>query len=168
MTKDPKLILVGVISSAHGIKGNIIVKSYTDPIDNILKLKLLDDKNVNFPIKKIRTTPKGSIICKHDNCLDRNQAESLIGTKLYCMRNDLPRTDIDEFYFEDLKNLQVMNLSGKKIGIILEIFNFGAGDLVEIKFSNGSGTEFYPFTKEFFPEITKDYVVLAKPNLFIK
>ena len=51
MTKDPKLILVGVISSAHGIKGNIIVKSYTDPIDNILKLKLLDDKNVNFPIK---------------------------------------------------------------------------------------------------------------------
>lgn len=168
MAKDPKLILVGVISSAHGIKGNIIVKSYTDPIDNITNLKLFDDKNVNFPIKKIRITPKGSIICRHSNCQNRNQAEALIGTKLYCMRDDLPKTGKEEFYFEDLKNLQVLNPSRKKIGIISEIFNFGAGDLIEVKFSNGSGTEIYPFTKEFFPEVTKDYVVLAKSNLFIK
>ena len=168
MTKDHKLILVGVISSAHVIKGDIIVKSYTDPIDNIANLKLFDDKNVIFPIKKIRATAKGSIICKHSNCHDRNQAEALIGTKLYCIREDLPKTDEEEFYFEDLKSLQVLNLKGKKVGIISEIFNFGAGDLVEIKFSNGSGTEIYPFTKEFFPEVTKDHVVLAKPNLFIK
>lgn len=168
MTKDPKLILVGVISSAHGIKGDIIVRSYTNPIDNITNLKLFDDKNVNFTFKKIRVTSKGSIICRHINCHDRNQAEALIGTKLYCMREDLPDTDKEEFYFEDLRNLQVLNQSGKKVGIISEIFNFGAGDLIEIKFSNGSGTEIYPFTKEFFPEVTKNHVVLAKSNLFIK
>ena len=109
MTKDHKLILVGVISSAHGIKGDIIVESYTDPIDNIANLKLFDDKNVIFPIKKIRATPKGSIICRHSNCHDRNQAEALIGTKLYCTRESLPKTDKEEFYFEDLKNLQVLN-----------------------------------------------------------
>ena len=168
MTKDHELILLGVISSAYGIKGDIIVKSYTDPVDNIANLKLFDNKNIIFPIKKIRVTPKGSIICRHSNCHNRNQAESIIGVKLYCMREDLPKTDKEEFYFEDLKNLQVLNLKRKKVGIISGIFNFGAGDLIEIKFSNESVTEIYPFTKEFFLEVTKDYVVLAKSNLFIK
>jgi len=167
MLKDTKLILVGVISAAHGIKGDIIVKSYTTPIENILDLKLFNDKNVNVLIKKIRIMARG-IICKYDNCHDRNQAEALIGTKLYCLRNELPKTDEEEFYFEDLKNLLVLDPNGKEIGIISGIFNFGAGDLIEVKFSNGSGTEIYPFTKEFFPEITKNHVVLAKSNLVIK
>lgn len=167
MTKDPKLILVGVISSAHGIKGDLIVKSYTAPIENIFELQLFDDKNINFPLKKIRITSKG-MICRHNNCKDRNQAEALIGTKLYCTRDELPETNEEEFYFEDLKHLSVLNSTGKKIGIISEIFNFGAGDLIEVEFSNGSGAEIYPFTKEFFPEVTKNHVVLAKSNLFIK
>ena len=78
------------------------------------------------------------------------------------------QVDEEEFYFEDLKSLKVRNLKGKEVGTILEIHNFGANDLIEVSFSNGSGSEIYPFTKEFFPEITKDYVVLAKTNLFIK
>lgn len=167
MIKDSKLILVGVISSAHGIKGDLIIKSYTEPVENIFDLKLFDDKNVNFPIKKIRITSKG-IICRHNKCQDRNQAETLTGTKLYCPREELPQTSEEEFYFEDLKSLSVLAPSGKKIGIISELFNFGAGDLIEVEFSNGSGTEIYPFTKEFFPEVTKNHVVLAKSNLFIK
>lgn len=167
MTKDSKLILVGVISSAHGIKGNIIIKSYTDPVENILDLKLFNDKNVNFPIKKIRSTPKG-IICRYTQCQDRNQAETLIGTKLYCLRDDLPKTNEEEFYFEDLKNLLVLAPSGKKIGVISEVFNFGAGDLIEVEFSNGSGTEIYPFTKEFFPEITKEHIILDNTKFQLK
>lgn len=167
MTKDLKLILVGVISSAHGIKGDIIVKSYTNPIENILDLKLFDDKNVNLPIKKVRITPKG-LICRYNHCQDRNQAETLIGTKLYCLRDDLPKTSEEEFYFEDLKNLSVLTPSGKKIGAISEVFNFGAGDLIEVEFSNGSGAEIYPFTKEFFPEVTKNHVVLANTKLQLK
>ena len=72
MTKDPKLILVGVISSAHGIKGDIMIRSYTDPVENITKLNLLDDKNNEFTFKQIRTNPKGTLICRHNNCTDRN------------------------------------------------------------------------------------------------
>jgi len=168
MTKDTKLILVGVISSAHGIKGDIMIRSYTDPVENITKLNLLDDQNNEFKFKRIRTNPKGTLICRYNNCTDRNQAEALVGTELYCHRDEFLQTDEEEFYFEDLKDLKVRNLKGKEVGIILEIHNFGANDLVEVSFSNGSGSELYPFTKEFFPEITKDYVVLAKTNLFIK
>jgi 16S rRNA processing protein RimM len=168
MTTDPKLIIVGVISSAHGIKGDIIIRSYTDPVENLASLKLFDDKNAEFNIKYLRTNSKGSIICRHASSTDRNQAEALVGTELYCTREEFPETDAEEFYFEDLKNRKVRNLKGKDIGIILEILNFGAGDIIEVEFSNGSGTELYPFTKEFFPEITPDYIVSAKSNLFIK
>jgi 16S rRNA processing protein RimM len=168
MKTDPKLILVGVISSAHGIKGDIIIRSYTEPVENLANLKLFDDKNAEFNLKYLRTTPKGSLICRHDTCKDRNQAEALVGTELYCDRKAFPKTDIEEFYFEDLKNRTVRNLKGKDIGVILEILNFGAGDIIEVEFTNGSGTELYPFTKEFFPEITEDYVVLANSNFLIK
>jgi 16S rRNA processing protein RimM len=168
MTKDPKLILVGVISSAHGIKGDIMIRSFTDPVENITKLNLLDGKNNEFTFKRIRTNTKGTLICRHNNCTDRNQAEDLVGTELYSYRDELPQEDEGEFYFEDLKDLKVRNIKGKEVGTILEVHNFGAGDLIEVNFSNGSGSELYPFTKEFFPEITKDYVVLAKTNLLIK
>ena len=167
MKKDSQFILVGIISSAHGIKGDIIVKSYTSPIHNILDLKLFNNKNSIFPIQKIRIIPKG-IICRYAQCQDRNQAEALMGTKLYCLKEDFLKTNEEEFYFEDLKNLSVLDSRRKKIGIISEVFNFGAGDLIEITFLHSSATIIYPFTKDFFPEVTNNHIVLAKLDLAIK
>ena len=162
MVKDSRLILVGIICSAHGIKANVLVKSYTDPIDRITTLKLLNNKNIYFTITKIRITRKGMIICKCSECKDRNQAEALTGTKLYCMRDDLPKINKEEFYFVDLKNLEVLDLNRQPLGFINGVFNFGGGDLIEVKFSNNLKTKIYPFTKEVFPEITKDYAILSK------
>lgn len=168
MTKEKNLILVGVISAAHGIKGDVLVKSYTDPVSNIVKLQLIDKNNNPVKLKMLRVNSKGWVICRPTGCNDRNHAETLKGIELYCHKENLPKLLAEEFYFEDLRGLKVIDQSGQTIGIILNIANYGAGDIIEIKFSNDGREEMFPFTKELFPVIEKDYVVFASSDFLIR
>jgi len=161
MKADDRLILVGVISAAHGIKGDVLVKSFTEPKENILAIDVLDENNTPIKLKKIRINSNGAIVCRFAGSNDRNAAEALSGTKLFCLRDTLPSTQEDEYYISDLRKFFVVNENGKKIGIIIDVANFGAGDIIEIRFNNNT-EEMFPFTKEFFPEIGKDYVVLSR------
>ena len=164
MEEESGLILIGVISAAHGIKGDLVVKSFTDPKENILKLSPTDLSGKLFKLKKIRVNTNGNIICKYEGSLSRNDAEALSGTKLYCRANNLPRPKEDEFYINELKSMNVVNNELEVIGVIMGVANFGGGDIIEIKFKDDR-EEMFPFTKEFFPEISKDYVVLSKPTI---
>ncbi len=161
MKEEDGLILVGVISAAHGIKGDVLVKSFTDPKENILSINILDKTHVPIKLKKVRVNSNGTLVCRFIGSNDRNAAEALSGTKLFCLRDHLPVTQQDEYYISDLKKLSVVNENGEKIGIIIDVANFGAGDIIEIRFNNDL-EEMFPFTKEFFPEIGKDYIVLSR------
>jgi 16S rRNA processing protein RimM len=159
MTKKDKLILLGVISSAHGIKGEVIIKSFTEVESDIARLSLMDENNDPITIKVIRKHPKSGLVCKISGCNDRNQAEAILKKKIYCLREDLPEIDNeDEFYFEDLHGLEVIDAEDKIIGKVTNVANYGAGDIIEITFTEGDKSEFFPFTKELFPEVTKKYV----------
>jgi len=168
MAKEKNLILVGVISAAHGIKGDVLVKSYTDPVSNIVELQLIDKNNSPVKLKMLRVNSKGWVICRLTNCNDRNHAEELKGIELYCYKENLPTLLTEEFYFEDLRGLKVIDKAGQTLGIILDVANYGAGDIIEIKFSDDGREEMFPFTKELFPTIEKDYVVLASLDFRIK
>ena len=164
MKEDDRLILVGVISAAHGIKGDVLVKSFTDPKENILALDILDENAAPIKLKKVRVNSNGTIVCRFAGSNDRNASEALSGTKLFCLRDTLPAPQEDEYYISDLRRFFVVNEKGKKIGIIIDVANFGAGDIIEIRFNNDT-EEMFPFTKEFFPEIGKDYVVFKNTNI---
>lgn len=163
MKNDNKLIFIGLITSAHGIKGEVKIKSYTNPPANICSFRLLNENQEDFKLRFKRIDSKGQLICTLNNITDRTQAEKLRGTKLFCFRADFPTTEEDEFYTVDLINLKVLNLQSQPIGIIKNIFNFGGGDIIEIEFKENK-IELYPFNKKFFPVITKDYVILDLLN----
>lgn len=172
-----EFILLGVVSGVHGLKGHIIVKSYTDPVDNIIKFTLIDQNKQIYRLTKLKMlVASGKLICCLADCNDRNQAEKLVGTKLYCHQKDLPATKEEEFYFTELKNKIVLNTEREEIGKISAIFNFGAEDLIEITFlpakklkkagkRENNLVKLYPFTQELFPEINKQYVILARENI---
>ena len=161
--REDKLIFIGVISLAHGIKGEVIIKSFTNPPENIFNLKIEDDSGSGISIKLVSKHKSGGFICSIDGCRTRNQAEQLRKKALYCLRSNFPLLEKNEFYFEDLKGKFVRNDKGEEVGKIVNVANFGAGDIIEIKFNNTSQSEFFPFTDEFFPVIDKDYVVLSVP-----
>jgi len=66
---------------------------------------------------------------------DRNAAEALNGLDLYIDRENLPDDDLDEdeFFYADLEGLEALDASGKSHGVVSGIFDFGAGDLLELK-----------------------------------
>ncbi|ALN41456.1 16S rRNA processing protein RimM [Rickettsia rhipicephali] len=159
MNSLENLILVGVIKSCHGIKGHVMLKSFTDPATKILERNLVNESGANIYIKLISQNAKGELICTFNDIATRNEAENLKGYKIFCLRASLPELEEDEFYIADLTHLPILNQDHKEIGKIKNILNFGAGDIIEIEFSDQT-TELLPFNKEFFPIITKDYVIL--------
>ena len=159
---DDKLIIVGVISSAHGIKGQIVVKSFTHPLENIVNLPVFDQNQKPVKLKMIRIQPNGNLICNLENCHSRTEAEKFNKTSLYCSRSSLPPIKAeDEFYIEDLKGLKVLDTSGNHIGNITNVANYGGGDIIEIMFIKDGKSEMLPFTKELFPEIARHHAVLV-------
>lgn len=164
MQKSDKLIYLGVITGAHGIKGNVVVHSLTKPSTNITKLKIHNESGDTIELKLIRAKSDHLVICSAAGVIDRNAAEALRGTKIYTRRSCLPKLDESECYVEDISGLEVLSEDRKKVGNIAAMHNFGAGDIVEIDFNNGSN-EMYPFAHDIFPEVTKQYVVFVPPTI---
>jgi 16S rRNA processing protein RimM len=163
MINHSKLILIGIIGSPSGVRGDLVVKSFTSPVTNIGKIAIVNKAMEKIKLTIIRQRSNGDLICRLNNISTRNDAESLRGIKLFCLRSSLPCPDEDEFYVEDLKALPVVNDKLITIGKIADVHNFGAGEIIEIKFHEGKA-ELFPFTKELFPVITNDYVMFMQPD----
>ena len=150
----PDRILLGRIAGAHGIRGEVLIKTFTAAPENIGAYGPLSDESGarTFKVKSARATPKG-VVARLQGIDDRNGAEALKGVALYIERDRLPAAAEDEFYHADLVGLAAVSPGGKPVGEIVAVQNYGAGDLLEIRLAGSSKTEFVPFTDEVVPEI---------------
>ncbi len=154
MTTPAARILLGRITGAHGIRGEVVVHSYAEVAEDVAAYGPLHDKaGVRaFALKIVRVTPKG-VIARIKGVDDRNAAEALKGTELYVAREKLPKTGDNEYYHADLIGLAAVSPEGKAIGHILAVDNFGAGELLEIRLVDSLRTEFVPFADAYVPEV---------------
>ncbi|MDQ0456665.1 ribosome maturation factor RimM [Rhizobium paknamense] len=135
MTKLENPVLMAVIGAAQGLRGEVRVKSYTaDPmaLGDYGHLHAADGRS--FEILEIREN-KTVVIVRFRGINDRNAAEALNGLELFIERDALPdeELDDDEFFYADLEGLDVVDGDGKSYGAVTAIFDFGAGDLLEVK-----------------------------------
>lgn len=144
------------------------MRTYTGDPEAIGSYGPLSDKDGKrtFRLKAVRATPKG-VIARIEGVNDRNAAEALRGVDLYVDRAKLPETDEREYYHADLTGLAVRDASGAEIGRIVTVANFGAGDLLEIRFKDVKQTEYVPFTDACVPEVNVEagYAVVVMPEL---
>ena len=155
MTADqPARVLLGRIAGAHGIRGEVLVYTYTEAPENIGAYGALFDASGErqFKLKVVRVTPKG-VIARVAGIEDRNAAEALKGIELYLERARLPAAAEGEFYYADLVGLTAVDVDGKTVGKVVTVQNFGAGDLLEIRLTGSSKTELVPFRDAFVPEV---------------
>ena len=143
-------ICLGKITSVHGIRGEVKVKSFTADDTDIETYGKLENKEGTkvFTLKVIGHS-KELLRCKIKGIDDRNAAEALIGTELYVNREVLPELDEEEYYLADLIGLRVIEKSSEsEVGAVAGVYNFGAGDILEIKVNSTNKLEMIPFTKE--------------------
>lgn len=146
---------MGAVVGVHGIKGEVKVKSWTESDRDIGAYGVLENENKtrSFVLRVVGHS-KELLRCKIKGVEDRNSAEALIGTRFYVNRDVLPDLGDDEFYQADLVGLDVVSAqNNQKIGSVSGIYNFGAGDILEIKTVTSSKTEMIPFTKEYVPVV---------------
>lgn len=169
MNQDNQLLLIGKISKTHGIKGNVKIISYSDSVKNFIKYqKYYFADHSPLQIKFI-TTQENYILANINNITDRTAAETLRGKEIFILRKELDQNNIaeDEFYNVDLLDMKIYNQEAQYIGNIAAVNNYGAGDIIEINFTNGK-IESFPFTKEVFPTIDKENnkVTFVEPEIF--
>lgn len=151
--QDAKRICLGVIIGAYGVRGEVRIKTFTQDPLAIGSYGVLSsaDGTKQFTISK--TVPdKMGVRAKLKTITNRTQAEALKGVKLYVPRAALPSmADADDFYHADLIGLTATTQTGRILGVVSAIYNFGAGDLLAI--DTEFGNEFIPFTKACVPHI---------------
>jgi 16S rRNA processing protein RimM len=126
------LIPVGVIIGAHGIRGEVKIKSLTaDPKAFTSYGPLSSADGRIFEISKSKPA-SDHFICALKSVSDRNQAEALKGTELLVARDKLPKLPEGEFYLSDLNSKPVV-AKGKTLGTVMGFQNYGAGDLMELE-----------------------------------
>ena len=166
-----RLVLMGAILGAHGIKGDVKVKSFAAKPAAIADYgPLTDTKHKRSFELSIVGAAKGVLIGRIAGITDRNAAEALKGVELFVDRERLPAPDDpEEYYLADLIGLAAFDGKGTKLGEIVSVDNYGAGDLLLVVPEGGEGFV-VPFAKAFVPvvDVKGRRVVLDLPADFFE
>lgn len=148
-------ILVARIGAAHGVRGEVRVKSFTaDPMALGEYRSFMVDPGRTLEVERLREG-KDVVVVKFRGVDDRDAAEALNGTELFIDRAFLPMAGEDEFYHADLIGLTACDEAGAPFGSVIAVHDFGAGDILEIAPSSGASL-LIPFTKAAVPVIDID------------
>jgi 16S rRNA processing protein RimM len=147
-------ICVGQIGGAHGIRGEVKLKSFTaDPmaIKDYAPLES-EDGATRLVIEALRPA-KGHLVARLHGIADRTAAERLTHLKLFVPRGCLPAPAAGEFYHVDLIGLRAMTVDGDEIGTVLAVHDFGAGSIIELRLVRSGASVMLPFTQASVPDI---------------
>ena len=161
-----KLVLIGRVAGAFGVKGEVRIAAYGDDPMALLAYRELKHKDgtAAFTLLSGRAA-KGELIAKTTAVLQKEEIDAMRGLELYVPRSVLPAPDEDEFYLTDLIGLKAQTPEGELLGVVRAVQNFGAGDILEVE--PPTGAAFYlPFTREAVPEVRlAEGLIIAVPPI---
>ncbi len=162
--KKKQLVHIGSFGRPLGLKGEVKIIVNTFEFNTIKSMSsyLINERGSiwNFQYLKIR---KDKLIGKFQECNSRNCVEKLTGKKIFIDKSNLPKIKKNQFYVIDLINSKVKTINNKLLGNIINIDNFGAGDLINIKKTNNKS--FYiPMNEENIVKVDiKKKLVIVNP-----
>ena len=132
--KKRDLVHVGIFGHPLGLKGEIKINIFTSSFESfkILKNYFLGDEKSALNFLSLRKIGK-KYIATIEGCKDRNTALGFKNKNIYTFRENFPIIKDDEYYVLDLIGCEVINKEKLILGNVIDIKNFGASDLVEIK-----------------------------------
>ena len=163
------LVVIAAIAGAHGVRGNVRVRSFTaEPEDCFSYGPLLDKAGHTLLEAKHFHPAKGHFVVTPAQPKQKEAWDDLKGTLLHVSANVLPAVEEDEFYIRDLVGLDVLGGGNEPLGKIKAVHDFGAGDILEIDLMDEPKPVMVPFTQEDVPvvDIASGRVLVATLDLW--
>lgn len=149
-----KTIQLAVVGAAHGLHGEVRVRSFTaDPLALRDYRTLCDAAGRTYQITAARRQGD-MLVVRFAGIADRAAAEALNGAALFIERAALPPANAaeDEFYHADLIGMEAQDTAGENLGRVAAVHDFGGGDILELALPAG-GAAMIPFTKAAVPTV---------------
>lgn len=134
------LLQVGIITSTHGVRGEVKVYPTTDDPRRFRRLKevVLDTgrEKMNLEIEGVKFF-KQFVILKFKGLNNINDIEKYRQKSLYVTRKNAVRLQRDEYFIADLIGLKVQDEDGKELGTVKDVIETGANDVYEVEMADG-------------------------------
>lgn len=156
--KENDLFQVGIITSTHGIKGEVKVYPTTDDVTRFKKLKNVILKTEKETLDREITGVKffkQFVIVKFKEYNNINEVEALRNAGIFVTRSDAVSLDEDEFFIADLIGLDAVSDDGIYKGTVTDVLSGSANDVYEITLDD-ERTVLLPAIKECIKEVDLD------------
>ena len=130
------LLQVGVITTTHGVRGEVKVFPTTDDANRFKKLKevILDTGKEQLPLEIAQVKFfKNLVILKFKGIDNINDIEKYKGKSLYVTREHAVKLKKDEYFIADLIGMRAVTEEGEELGTIKDVLQTGANDVYIIK-----------------------------------
>ena len=174
MINKNEWMVVGLITSCHGINGQVKVKSLSDFEERFLKPGVRWLQKDNEPPSKIelksgfKQPGKESFIIKFHDINTREHAEQLKKYKILVKTDKLPELKKEEFHLLELINLQVKTLENDELKIIGQVINLNneKNNLLVIELFKNKKKVLIPFVEEIVPlvDIKNNFLIINPPK----
>lgn len=137
---------MGRIAAPYAVRGWVKVHTYTEHLDSLLDYPIwhLGKQGKWSAHSVLETKLHGQHLLAHlEGIEDRNASEAVTGAAIAVPRDERPEADEDEYYWDDLIGMQVVNLAGEVLGQLDGLLETGAHDVMKIA---GERERLIPFT----------------------
>jgi 16S rRNA processing protein RimM len=140
MKESEDMFRIGVITSTHGLKGEVKVYPTTDDVNRFKKLKncVIRTKKGDIEVEKSGCKFfKNMVILSFKEFNDINQVEGFKSCEIYVTREAAVPLEEDEFYIADVIDMDIVDESGEKLGVLKDVMQTGANDVFVIALNDG-------------------------------
>jgi len=174
MLNENEWLTVGLITSCHGINGQVKVKSLSDFEERFLKPGMRWLQKENEPPSKIKLISgykqpgKQTFIVKFQGINARNHAEKLKKFKILVKTDKLPKLKKEEFHLLELINMEVKIIENEELKTIGKVINLEneKNNLLVIELFENQKEVFIPFVQEIVPsvDLKNNFLIINPPN----
>lgn len=142
-----------MVTAAHGVRGQVKILPFTDHPEALFAYSPITDHSGGRAFKLKREGIKDKlVIASIAGITDRNAAELLKGMELYAPAPTTQVNGPNQWSYTELTGLEARLIDGNVYGRVIGVYNFGAGDIIDIERQDGS-SEMLPFNENFVGDV---------------
>lgn len=126
---------MGRVAAPYAVRGWIKIQPYSEYTDSLLDYPVwrLARQERWQPYRVVEAKLHGQyLVAQLEGIADRDAAEGLVGSDVAIGRQELPPAGEDEYYWDDLVGMAVVNLSGAALGTVAGLLETGAHDVLRV------------------------------------